>query len=150
MSKMSKSGLAATASTPNIDVDSDLGGTVPPIEPPSLPPTSPNGRSHKEHAKPTSLVEPGEGRLHSLEPGEGDFWVGDAHRQNDEDLHRYLAPDDEDAAHFLDDDPANMSSWAGQPSVKGSSEVMRMMLLTFSSVGMTFVQAPLDHYQTDN
>ncbi|KAB5580071.1 hypothetical protein GE09DRAFT_1167682 [Coniochaeta sp. 2T2.1] len=31
-----------------------------------------------------------------------------------------------------------MSSWAGQPSVKGSSEVMRMMLLTFSSVGMTF------------
>ncbi|OIW34907.1 hypothetical protein CONLIGDRAFT_566450 [Coniochaeta ligniaria NRRL 30616] len=31
-----------------------------------------------------------------------------------------------------------MSSWAGQPSVKGSSEAMRMMLLTFSSVGMTF------------
>ncbi|KAJ9161954.1 Sucrose transporter [Coniochaeta hoffmannii] len=31
-----------------------------------------------------------------------------------------------------------MSSWAGQPSVKGSSETVRMMLLTFSSVGMTF------------
>lgn len=51
------------------------------------------------------------------------------------------ATDDE----FLDleEDPAAMSSWAGQPSVKGSSEVMRMMLLTFSSVGMTSVLRPI-------
>jgi hypothetical protein len=38
-----------------------------------------------------------------------------------------------------EDDSAGMSSWFGQPSVKGSTEVMRMVLLTFNSVGMTFV-----------
>lgn len=32
-----------------------------------------------------------------------------------------------------------MASWAGQPSVKGSSETMRMMLLTFSLVGLQYV-----------
>lgn len=29
-----------------------------------------------------------------------------------------------------------MASWAGQPSIKGSSESMRMALLTFSLVGL--------------
>lgn len=33
----------------------------------------------------------------------------------------------------------DMASWAGQPSVKGSSETMRMMLLTFSLVGLQYV-----------
>jgi hypothetical protein len=31
---------------------------------------------------------------------------------------------------------ADMASWAGQPHVKGSSETMRMVLLTFSLVGL--------------
>ncbi|KAK1837293.1 major facilitator superfamily domain-containing protein [Podospora conica] len=31
-----------------------------------------------------------------------------------------------------------MSTWAGQPSIKGSSETVRMMLLTCISVGITF------------
>ena len=60
----------------------------------------------------------------------GDSW----HNEDD----RNSATDDEAEASFLSNEPATMSSWAGQPSVKGSSEAMRMMLLTFSSVGMTF------------
>lgn len=31
---------------------------------------------------------------------------------------------------------AEMASWAGQPGVKGSTEAMRMALLTFSLVGI--------------
>jgi hypothetical protein len=30
----------------------------------------------------------------------------------------------------------DMASWAGQPSIKGSTETMRMMLLTFSLIGL--------------
>ena len=32
-----------------------------------------------------------------------------------------------------------MASWAGQPSVKGSTDTMRMALLTFSAVGLQCV-----------
>jgi solute carrier family 45 protein 1/2/4 len=32
-----------------------------------------------------------------------------------------------------------MASWSGQPSVWGSSEAMRMVLLTFSAIGITWV-----------
>ena len=34
---------------------------------------------------------------------------------------------------------AEMATWSGQPSVKGSSESMRMALLTFSLVGLQLV-----------
>lgn len=34
---------------------------------------------------------------------------------------------------------ANMASWSGQPAIKGSTEQMRMALLTFSLVGLQFV-----------
>lgn len=30
------------------------------------------------------------------------------------------------------------ASFVGQPSVRGSSEVIRMILLTFSAIGITF------------
>ncbi|KAF4634368.1 hypothetical protein G7Y89_g3734 [Cudoniella acicularis] len=33
---------------------------------------------------------------------------------------------------------ADMASWAGQPHIKGSTEALRMMLLTFSLVGLQF------------
>lgn len=33
---------------------------------------------------------------------------------------------------------ANMASWVGRPSVKGSTETMRMALLTFSLVGLQY------------
>ncbi|WYZ34459.1 hypothetical protein EsH8_I_000735 [Colletotrichum jinshuiense] len=46
--------------------------------------------------------------------------------------------DDEGDALVLEQDPAGMSSWAGQPSIKGSSEAMRMVLLTFNTLGITF------------
>ncbi len=32
-----------------------------------------------------------------------------------------------------------MPSWSGQPLIRGRSEVVRMTLLTFVSVGITFV-----------
>ncbi|KAM0437736.1 hypothetical protein ACHAPT_002101 [Fusarium lateritium] len=34
--------------------------------------------------------------------------------------------------------PANMASWSGTPSVKGSSEAVRMVLLNFITIGVTF------------
>ena len=37
------------------------------------------------------------------------------------------------------DDTVKMSTWAGQPKVEGSSETMRMMLLTCVSIGITSV-----------
>lgn len=49
-------------------------------------------------------------------------------------------PEAEDnEALVLEDDPEDMASWSGQPSIKGGSEIMRMVLLTFNSIGMTFV-----------
>lgn len=33
-----------------------------------------------------------------------------------------------------------MASWSGQPSVKGSTEAMRMALLTFSMAGLQYVR----------
>lgn len=46
---------------------------------------------------------------------------------------------------MLKEDPAKMSAWIGQPSVKGSSEMMRMVLLTFNSVGITSIHSALCH-----
>ncbi|TEA15202.1 General alpha-glucoside permease [Colletotrichum sidae] len=46
--------------------------------------------------------------------------------------------DAEDDALVLDQDPAEMSSWSGQPSIRGSSEAIRMILLTFNTLGITF------------
>lgn len=45
----------------------------------------------------------------------------------------------EDDALVLEQDPAEMSSWSGQPSIRGSSEAMRMILLTFNTLGITYV-----------
>jgi hypothetical protein len=38
-----------------------------------------------------------------------------------------------------DKEEEDMSSWAGQPAIKGSSETMRMALLTFSMIGLQYV-----------
>lgn len=43
----------------------------------------------------------------------------------------------EDDELVLQEDPDDMAQWTGQASVKGSSEIMRMVLLTFSSIGIT-------------
>lgn len=36
-------------------------------------------------------------------------------------------------------DPANMASFVGQPAIRGSSEAVRMVLLTFVTIGITYV-----------
>ncbi|KAK1521736.1 sucrose transporter, partial [Colletotrichum paranaense] len=56
-------------------------------------------------------------------------------RGDNDDGHDYSQDDD---ASVLEQDPAGMSSWAGQPSIRGSSEAMRMVLLTFNTLGITF------------
>jgi hypothetical protein len=38
------------------------------------------------------------------------------------------------------DTAGDMASWAGQPAIKGSTETMRMALLTFSLIGLQYVQ----------
>jgi len=49
---------------------------------------------------------------------------------------------EEDEALVLEDDPEELATWSGHASVKGSSEVVRMLLLNFNAIGMTCV-APL-------
>ncbi|KAF5623320.1 SUT1D-like sucrose transporter [Fusarium sp. NRRL 52700] len=34
--------------------------------------------------------------------------------------------------------PANMASWSGQPAIRGNSEAVRMILLSFVTIGITF------------
>lgn len=36
-------------------------------------------------------------------------------------------------------DPSAMAGWTGQPSIRGSSEAMRMVLLNFNAIGITLV-----------
>lgn len=35
--------------------------------------------------------------------------------------------------------PANMASWSGTPSIKGNTEAVRMVLLNFITIGVTYV-----------
>jgi hypothetical protein len=128
----------APISSPDPHVDSSQPDTVP-IEPtPPLPLAvhdTPNNR--QANTEGSAVAQPEEETLDSLDARRNS--AGGEDRQHDED------PDDEgtqDEADDLTDDPADMSSWAGQPAVKGSSEAMRMILLTFSSIGMTCVSPP--------
>jgi hypothetical protein len=70
----------------------------------------PSSQPQQQEAYPTSGTRPADG---SEEEGESE---GQAKEQGEE------------------DDMA--ASWAGQPSIKGSSETMRMVLLTFSLIGL--------------
>lgn len=50
---------------------------------------------------------------------------------------RYSSSDDEADGTLLEKiGNTEMSSWSGQPSIKGSSETIRMALLTFSLIGV--------------
>lgn len=50
---------------------------------------------------------------------------------------------DTEESRFLDAEKiGDMASWTGQPSVKGSTETMRMALLTLSAMGLQFVRPP--------
>ena len=46
------------------------------------------------------------------------------------------ADGEEDQAKVEEDDDDMAASWAGQPAIKGSTESMRMALLTFSLIGL--------------
>lgn len=46
-------------------------------------------------------------------------------------------PDEEDGWVRNPLNPSEMSRWTGQPSVRGSSDAMRMILLNFCSLGIT-------------
>lgn len=48
----------------------------------------------------------------------------------------------QDITTVLEEDPEDMARWLGQAAVKGSSETMRMALLSIAQAGMTFVQFP--------
>jgi hypothetical protein len=61
-------------------------------------------------------------------------WDRDSHAGYDDD-----DDDDDDDNGNDDDNTVKMSTWAGQPKVEGSSETMRMMLLTCVSIGITSV-----------
>ncbi|RYP88228.1 hypothetical protein DL769_000326 [Monosporascus sp. CRB-8-3] len=51
----------------------------------------------------------------------------------------HLNTSDQDGWVHDPNNPAEMSRWSGQPSIKGSSESMRMLLLTCSTIGISFV-----------
>jgi len=58
----------------------------------------------------------------------------------EDDWDRGWGEDDDDPADdagILDEDPEDMAQWTGEASIKGSSEAVRMMLLTFNSIGLT-------------
>lgn len=61
-------------------------------------------------------------------------WGGE--RDGDDSIHR---PDQEVDVLAIERGSAEMSSWIGQPAIKGSSEAMRMVLLNFCAVGTTYV-----------
>lgn len=142
---MSTNGHPASPTTPtDTHVDTSIGGPAPEILPPSLPVASANGHTN---GNPPDIVGSDEGKHikadQEEEEEEGETWIEDRDWEDEEGSH---ATANEDDILVLEEDPTDMSSWAGQPSVKGSSEVMRMVLLTFSSVGMTSVSSPYPRY----
>jgi hypothetical protein len=46
-------------------------------------------------------------------------------------------PEDDDGWVRNPNNPAEMSRWTGQPSVRGSSDAIRMILLNFCTLGIT-------------
>lgn len=143
MAKTLSSQLVQQLRLQNALTDPNSSDTVPAIERTSSSVASTNGLDvlDRRHTDPGSSVgESEEEKSHSFKTEEEDrFRTANGNRQDENWPDTRHAPDDSVEALFLGDDPANMSSWAGQPTVKGSSEVMRMILLTFSSVGMTCV-----------
>lgn len=143
MDESSNAQLAAATWSPEMYVDSTQGVADPPIEPASHSLRFASGYSeeHRSHTTPTVVVVEPEWKLLPFSGEEGPrFPTDDENWRNRDDLNTAQATNDEDEAIFLENDPAKMSSWTGQPSVKGSSETMRMMMLTFSSVGMTYAE----------
>lgn len=143
--------MAATRTTSGDDIDrTHIGG--PPqatihtaVSPTTQDDTVPATPKEEDGRRPTPGESTAErektsgGGSRQAEPDDDDdarYWqegeeAGDAEEDDDTLL--------EEDALVLEEDPSEMASWAGQPSVKGSSEVMRMVLLAFNSIGIRSV-----------
>ncbi|KAF9879011.1 sucrose transporter [Colletotrichum karsti] len=116
---------------PSLD---DSGGKSTPIRTPSRSSSSlGNDRNSDELDDVSKLRKPPQ--AHREEPRRTPGSRGITGRSEDSDDD---SDDAEDDALVLEQDPAEMSSWSGQPSIRGGSEAMRMILLTFNTLGITF------------
>lgn len=66
---------------------------------------------------------------------EDDDFEPDEHREEDRERRRGSGIEVTDA---------DMASWVGQPAIKGSTESMRMALLTLSLIGLQYALLPLN------
>jgi hypothetical protein len=74
------------------------------------------------------------------EPFDEDWAEPTVHQQaasRDGALHPNDDNDDDDGWVRNPNNPAEMTKWAGQPSIRGSSDAMRMILLNFCTLGIT-------------
>ncbi|KAF4948460.1 hypothetical protein FGADI_9657 [Fusarium gaditjirri] len=62
------------------------------------------------------------------------------HSQRDSSDRNSSGGHSQDNVHFESQgrNPANMASWSGQPAIRGNSEAVRMILLSFVTIGITF------------
>ncbi|KAF3015665.1 hypothetical protein E8E14_012637 [Neopestalotiopsis sp. 37M] len=75
------------------------------------------------------------------EPFDEDWAEPTVHQQaasRDGAIHPNNDDDDDDGWVRNPNNPAEMTKWAGQPSIRGSSDAMRMILLNFCTLGITF------------
>ncbi|KAK6079084.1 sucrose transport protein [Seiridium cupressi] len=92
--------------------------------------------THSTKHSPRSSSDNGDAESQSWEPFDEDWADPAAHRASSHDGD--VDPDEEDGWVRNPNNPAEMSRWTGQPSVKGSSDAMRMILLNFCTLGITF------------
>ncbi|KAL9943486.1 hypothetical protein ACHAP6_009060 [Verticillium nonalfalfae] len=129
--------IPAASLDPYLSVDS--GGKSTPILTPSQssngqPDTDSNPEIDDDWNPSPATSNPG-GYVGPARPAELDRHERDTAIDDDDD------DDDEQPANHrsvLKQDFTEMSTWAGLPHIKGSSEAMRMVLLTFNAIGITF------------
>lgn len=103
-------------------------------------PTLPEFEFSKDQGNPSHQREKLSGRHCKEEEEEGlcsDQWAGSAEQENNSNS------DSEGGI-------VEMSTWRGTPSVKGSTETMRMLLLTCVSVGITSVHTRKTRQNTED
>ena len=113
--------------------------------PPSTPPlpTPPSGSSDAasedrrgQRGAVPSLPRP----AHRRAGDSADSFAEKARRRDADGEHEdddFDEDEDHDDASVLEEDPVDMANWAGQASIKGRDEVVRMILLTFAAIGIT-------------
>jgi hypothetical protein len=89
-----------------------------------------------EHS-PTSSSDHDDAESQSWEPFDEDWADPAAQHASLQD--GALGPDEEEGWVRNPNNPAEMSRWTGQPSIMGSSDTMRMILLNFCALGITYV-----------